>query len=149
MEIFFFIVFSVKKIEECIQNGYTVVYTMDTHSADYLQTEEGINLPIIHCQKGSDGWQLVKGIYKQNCKIIEKDAFTSLEFLQFVEKNNFTTVEFVGLCTDICILENALLLSKSEKNLSIAVHKNLTAGTTYQKHIEALKTLQTIGVQIL
>ena len=139
----------IKKIEESIQNGYTVVYTMDTHSANYLQTEEGIKLPIVHCQKESNGWQLVKGIYKPNCKIIEKDTFTSLEFLQFVEKNNFTTVEFVGLCTDICILENVLLLSKNGKNLSIAVHKNLTAGTSYQKHIQALKTLQAIGVQIL
>ncbi len=139
----------IQKIEECIKNGYTIVYTMDTHDNSYFNTEEGKNLPVEHCQKGSYGWQIVEGVYKQGCKIIQKNAFTSKELVQFIQAANFTNIELVGLCTDICILKNALLLHANVKNATIAVHKHLTAGTTQQKHIATLKILETKKIKIL
>lgn len=138
-----------QKIEACLQQGYGIVYTMDTHHSGYLQTVEGKNLPILHCQKGSYGWQLVADIYKEGCTIIEKSTFVAFSLVSFIEKNNFNQIEFVGVCTDICVLENALLLANTLPNLSIAVHKNLTAGTTVQKHKLAIQTLKEHGIHII
>lgn len=138
-----------QKIEDCLKQGYTVVYTMDTHDNDYLMTEEGKNIPIVHCQKGSYGWQLVEGIYKKEQLIFEKAAFVCHELVDFIEKNKFTVVELAGLCTDICIVENALLLQKKLPNISIAVHQNLTAGTTKERHFSTLQHLKEQGIVLL
>ena len=139
----------IQKIEDCIIKGYTVIYTMDTHGNDYFNTDEGKNIPIEHCKLDTYGWQIVQGVYKQGCKIIQKDAFTSKKLLEDIQVENFTSIELLGLCTDICILENALLLKRNIKKATIAVHKNLTAGSTYQKHINALQGLEKNGIKIL
>lgn len=138
-----------QKIEAYLQQGITVVYTMDTHYTDYLQTEEGKNLPILHCQKGSKGWQLVDTIYKNNAMIFEKSTFIAYSLVEYLKNTSYTLIELAGLCTDICILENALYLQKKLPHLTIAVHKDLTAGTTKEKHASALQLLKEKGITIL
>ena len=94
------------KIDEYVKNGDEIIFTRDTHEANYLETNEGKNLPVPHCIKGTRGWEIAKGLYVEGAKIIDKPNFGWKNW----EKENFSEVELVGLCTDICVVSNALII---------------------------------------
>ena len=94
------------KIKEYIDNGDEVIFTRDTHHDNYMDTNEGKHLPVVHCIEGSDGWQIYDGLYVEGCKIIDKPSFGYTGWTDF----NFEEVELIGLCTDICVVSNALIL---------------------------------------
>lgn len=132
------------KIKEYIQTGNEVIFTRDTHSEDYLKTTEGKHLPVPHCIKGTKGWQIADGLYVEGCKIIDKPNFGWPHW----ESEAFEEVEIVGLCTDICVISNALIIKATFPDASVKVDANCCAGVTVETHEAALKTMAMCQVEI-
>lgn len=142
----------VAKIREALAAGTEVVYTRDTHGADYLETVEGRNLPVPHCVKGTHGWELCKEI--QQCdpewqsRVFDKPAFGSVELAEYAKREGIEQVELVGLCTDICVISNALVLKAFLPNAEIVVDAACSAGVSPQSHENALAAMKMCHVRI-
>lgn len=100
-----------EKILQYTKNGDEVIFTRDTHFENYLQTAEGKKLPVPHCIKGTKGWEIAEGLYVDGCKIIDKPNFGWPNWKDEVLED----VELIGLCTDICVVSNALLLKHGSR----------------------------------
>ncbi len=127
--------------------------TMDTHPSNYLQTQEGRFLPVKHCIRGTDGWQIRPDIAAllPEAKIYEKPTFGSLrlaEDLKEAARQEEIEIELVGLCTDICVISNALLLKAAMPEVLICVDASCCAGVTPEKHQAALLTMQSCQIQV-
>ncbi len=133
------------KIEQYIKNGDEVIYTRDTHNENYLQTPEGKKLPVPHCIKGSKGWQIADGIYASGCKIIDKPNFGWPNW----KDEHLQEVELVGLCTDICVVSNALIIKATFPDAVVKVDKSCCAGVTPDSHNAALTTMQMCQIEIV
>lgn len=142
---------AVKKIEEF--DG-AIYVTYDTHFEDYMETEEGKNLPVIHCVRDTDGWKLNEKIQaaldkKESYTEIEKITFGSID-LPFVlaEENEMDEceIELIGLCTDICVVSNALILKANYPENIISVDSSCCAGVTPEKHEAALETMRSCQI---
>lgn len=128
-----------------------VIATMDTHGADYLQTQEGRFLPVEHCIRGSLGWQLHPKVAPllKGAKIYEKPGFGSLELAEDLKAlGEEIELELIGLCTDICVVTNALLLKAAMPEVRITVDAACCAGVTVEKHLAALETMRSCQIQI-
>ena len=130
-----------------------VFATMDTHGADYLQTQEGANLPVEHCIKGTQGWQLSACIAEalDSAHIYEKPTFGSVALAQDLKAladEQDIEIELVGLCTDICVVSNALLLKAFMPEVRISVDARCCAGVTPEKHRAALETMRSCQIHI-
>ena len=106
-----------EKIRQYIQNGDAVIFTRDTHEDDYLDTPEGKKLPVKHCIRGTKGWEIAQGLYVEGCKIIDKPNFGWPHWDAEVLEN----VELIGLCTDICVVSNALIIKAMFPNAQVQV----------------------------
>lgn len=133
------------KIKEYIQTGNEVIFTRDTHGEDYLKTTEGKHLPVPHCIKGTKGWQIADGLYVEGCKIIDKPNFGWPHW----GSEALEEVEIVGLCTDICVISNALIIKATFPDASVKVDANCCAGVTVETHEAALKTMAMCQVEII
>ncbi len=133
------------KIEAYLANGDEVLFTRDTHGEDYLDTPEGTKLPVVHCVKDTKGWQIAYGLYREGCRIIDKPQFGWPHW----DREAFEAVELVGLCTDICVVSNALILKAQHPSLPIAVDASCCAGVTPESHEAALKTMAMCQIDIL
>lgn len=134
-----------QKIAEYLKNGDEVIFTRDTHGENYLETAEGKKLPIVHCVKGTKGWELADGIYSEGCKIIDKPNFGWVGW----KSESLEAVELVGLCTDICVVSNALIIKAMFPEASITVDGSCCAGVTPQTHEAALKTMQMCQIDVI
>lgn len=134
-----------------------VIFTRDTHGEDYMQTQEGKNLPVPHCIKGTDGWQIIPELLtlqqEKNCKVFDKPTFGSTELAEYIkneyEKGNIDEVELIGVCTDICVVSNAMLIKANAPELPVSVTAGCCAGVTPQKHDAALETMQSCQIKIM
>ena len=134
-----------------------VIYTMDTHGTDYLTTQEGKNLPVEHCIRSTKGWELVPEIKKlqeeAESKIFEKDTFGSIDLVEYMKELNggvgIERVDMVGLCTDICVISNALLVKAAVPQVPIYVWEACTAGVTPESKANALSALGVCQVGVL
>lgn len=142
----------VRKIEEF--EG-TVFVTYDTHTEDYLQTMEGRNLPVRHCIKGTPGWELdaqvAAALSGKAYQTVEKPTFGSVDLPELVENAvgpGTFTVELVGLCTDICVVSNALLLKANFPEMQIFVDADCCAGVTSESHQAALITMKMCQINV-
>lgn len=133
------------KIKEYIQTGNEVIFTRDTHSEDYLKTTEGKHLPVPHCIKDTKGWQIADGLYVEGCKIIDKPNFGWPHW----GSEALEEVEIVGLCTDIGVISNALIIKATFPDASVKVDANCCAGVTVETHEAALKTMAMCQVEII
>lgn len=133
-----------KKIEQYRANGDEIIFTRDTHQADYLQTPEGKELPVEHCIEGTHGWEIAEGIDIPDCLHIDKPTFGWTKWNQY----NFETIELVGLCTDICVVSNALILKAYFPEAEISVDASCCAGVTPESHEAALTTMKMCQIQI-
>jgi nicotinamidase-related amidase len=130
-----------------------VIATMDTHDEGYMQTQEGKNLPVMHCIKGTDGWKIRPDIAEllTGARIYEKPTFGSTalaaDLKDFSEKEEIE-LELIGLCTDICVVSNALLLKASMPEVKISVDAACCAGVTPQKHLAALETMRSCQIDV-
>ena len=132
------------RIRKAREDGYTVIATLDTHGEDYMQTAEGRMLPVPHCIKGTNGWELNPEIQAAagECTLVEKPTFGSTKLPGIVAEAgrdaDQLTIELLGLCTDICVVSNALMLKAHFPQANLAVHAACCAGVTPAKHDAAL-----------
>lgn len=130
-----------------------VIYTKDTHRENYLETQEGKNLPVEHCIKGSDGWQLSSALpVKADNMVIEKPTFGSTDLGDYLKKMaedvDIEEIELVGLCTDICVISNALLIKAFLPEVKISVDASCCAGVTPESHKNALEAMKMCQIAI-
>lgn len=141
----------VKKIESF--DG-AIYVTYDTHFEDYMETSEGKNLPVVHCVRDTDGWKLNE---KVQAALSKKEAYTEIEKITFgsidlpfvlAEENEMDNaeVELIGLCTDICVVSNALILKANFPDIDIIVDSSCCAGVTPEKHEAALETMRSCQI---
>ena len=143
-----------KKIREYAQEpSARIVFTRDTHQADYLETQEGRKLPVPHCLEGSEGWQVRSGLVpdggpvRAGVKFIDKPSFGYTGWAD--EELDGFDIEIVGLCTDICVVSNALLLKAAYPEAEISVDAACCAGVTPEKHEAALDTMESCQVDVV
>ena len=134
-----------QKIQTYIQNGDTVIFTRDTHGEDYLQTPEGKKLPVKHCVRGTKGWEIAQGLYVDGCKIIDKPNFGWPHW----DAEELQNVEIVGLCTDICVVSNALIIKAMFPDAQVQVDASCCAGVTPQSHEAALLTMKMCQIDVI
>ena len=132
------------KIEAYKQNGDEIIYTRDTHGENYLETPEGKKLPVPHCIKGTKGWQIAEGLYVEGCKIIDKPNFGWPNWSEEVLEE----VELIGLCTDICVVSNALIIKATFPEATVKIDRTCCAGVTPESHNAALLTMQMCQIDV-
>ncbi len=132
-----------------------IIVTYDTHPENYMDTQEGKNLPVAHCIKGTDGWKLDSKVQaaldKKGYKTIEKPTFGSTELPEYIKANynpDEIEIELIGLCTDICVVSNALLLKANFLETKISVDASCCAGVTVDSHNAALTTMKMCQVNV-
>ena len=132
-----------------------IIVTYDTHGEDYMQTAEGRKLPVPHCIKGTPGWQLdarvEAALAGRECTRIEKPTFGSVQLAHMLGKmaeGEDFTAEFIGLCTDICVISNAMLLKAALPEVPISVDASCCAGVTPASHQNALEAMKMCQISI-
>lgn len=139
-----------KKIQEF---GGTIIFTRDTHEENYLETQEGKNLPVPHCIHGTDGWEIDATLQKYVIgKCIDKPTFGSMELGAYLKKLNDTepieTITLIGLCTDICVISNAMIVKATLPEVKVIVDSACCAGVTPQSHNNALEAMKMCQIVI-
>jgi len=137
-----------EKIEEYRIQGYHVIFTRDTHDKDYLNTLEGKNLPVLHCIQGTRGWKISEALDVDDSIVIDKPSFGSLELADFIRPVLFDEIELVGLCTDICVISNAMILKAAYPEIPITVDSSCCAGVTPESHKNALEAMKMCQINI-
>lgn len=130
-----------------------VLFTRDTHYENYLETAEGKKLPVIHCIKDTEGWQIEKGLdAMRKTEPIDKPTFGSVDLAKYLAevnlKEKIESIELVGLCTDICVISNAMMIKAFLPEVSVIVDSTCCAGATPESHENALKAMQSCHIEI-
>ncbi len=142
----------VKKISACQKEQTHILFTLDTHGLDYLDTQEGRRLPVPHCQKPADGWALYgkTAAYLPAAQaVFEKNTFGSLALADFLRAQQYGRVELVGLVSNICVLSNAVLAKAALPEADIVVDAACTDSFDKAMHEKALDILEGIHVQVI
>lgn len=128
-----------------------IVFTRDTHTEDYLETQEGKCLPVKHCIRGSKGWKITEQLnVPSEAKIFDKPAFGSVELASYLKgKEGLKRVELVGLCTDICVISNAMLVKAFLPEVEVLVDASCCAGVTPKSHENALEAMKMCQITIV
>ena len=133
-----------------------IFVTLDTHFDNYPETAEGKKLPVPHCIKGTEGWQLDKNVTcalsDREYTAVEKPTFGSLELPRLIEASadgDDFSIEIIGLCTDICVVSNALVLKANFPEIPISVDSACCAGVTPQAHEAALATMRSCQIDVI
>ena len=134
-----------QKIEERKAQGYEIIYTRDTHHEDYLNTNEGKHLPVEHCIYNSMGWQIYDGLLTSGAIIIDKPNFGYIGWDNYA----FSEVELIGVCTDICVISNAIIIKAMHPNIKITVDSSCCAGTSIESHNAALIAMKMCQIDII
>ena len=141
------------KIKEYKENGDLVVYTMDTHEGDYLETQEGKNLPVPHCMHGTEGWKIKEGLIEEHDVFVLKNTFGSWELPMVVNKLTKAvdpeSIEVIGLCTDICVISNVMVLKAWYEEVPFIVDSACCAGVTPESHQNALNAMKMCQIKII
>ena len=138
------------KIDLYRRNGDIVIFTRDTHYENYMETSEGKNLPVPHCIKDSDGWRISDKLEVGDSIIVDKPTFGSIELAEYIAGlDGVEEIEFVGLCTDICVISNVLLLKAKLHETPISVDSACCAGVTPQSHNNALDAMKMCQIKII
>ena len=146
----------VKRINEYKDNNCVVIATRDTHEENYLETQEGIKLPVVHCIKNTNGWEINDDVLKAlgDSIIFDKPTFGSLELSKYLHQEysniqNKLEIEILGVCTDICVISNAMLVKATLPEAKIIVNSKLCAGVTVESHNNALKAMSLCQIEII
>ena len=138
------------KLKKVVEDGSAeLIFTMDTHGKEYLNTQEGKKLPVEHCIKGTQGWEISPelGEFVAKAKaVVEKPTFGSMELIKHLKVAD--EVELVGLCTDICVISNALLIKAAYPEMKVSVDAQCCAGVTPESHANALEAMKMCQVEI-
>ena len=137
-----------KRLARARAEGEDIVFTRDTHTEEYLNTQEGRNLPLKHCLYGSRGWQIADGLCEGE-KAFDKPAFGSVELAEFVREKGYTQVELIGVCTDICVISNALLIKAFCPATELSAPAHRCPAPPLARRRRALRAMQTCQIKIL
>ena len=136
-----------KKIQLYRENGDQIIFTRDTHQKDYLNTQEGRNLPVEHCIEGTEGWQIAAELeVKPEDVVINKVTFGHVWDKEVIKGDE---IELVGLCTDICVISNALGIKAVLPEVPIKVDATCCAGVTPQTHLNALEAMKMCQIAVI
>ena len=134
-----------KKIAEYQANGDEIIFTRDTHQPNYLETNEGKHLPVEHCIEGTEGWQIGEGLEVEGAIYIDKPSFGFMNWKDY----DLEEVEIVGLCTDICVVSNALIIKATYPEIRVSVDASCCAGVTPESNDAALTTMKMCQVEVI
>ena len=138
----------IEKIKQYEKDGGVVIFTKDTHFADYLNTREGRHLPVPHCIKGTHGHDIPSDILRGHELIFEKLTFGSVELVDYLSGIEFDEIELIGLCTDICVVSNALMIKAHFPECEVIVDSSCCAGVTPDTHEAALTTMKMCQITV-
>lgn len=138
------------RLAQARADGETVVFTRDTHHADYLLTQEGRKLPVPHCLEGTDGWQIDAALAVADAPVFDKPGFGSPALIEYLRSlPALEGVEFIGLCTDICVITNAMMTKGALPEVPLSVRADCCAGVTPQSHETALQAMRMCQISIV
>lgn len=133
-----------------------IIVTLDTHQENYMETQEGKFLPVPHCVKGTAGWALNPRVQaaldQKSYKVLEKPTFGAVELPEYIKANYDPAeldIQLIGLCTDICVISNALLLKAHFLETPVSVDAACCAGVTVESHNAALTTMKMCQVSVI
>lgn len=132
-----------------------IIATYDTHNENYMDTQEGKKLPVPHCIKNTEGFELDKRVQaaldEKGFKAVYKPTFGSVDLIDVIKKYDVdnTEIQLIGLCTDICVVSNALLLKANFPEMNISVDATCCAGVTPEKHLAALETMKSCQIDVI
>lgn len=141
-----------KKIKEYRENGDEIAFTFDTHDDSYMESQEGKNLPIPHCIKGTQGWELygcAKDLIADGDKRFEKGAFGSVEFFDYLRERDYESIELAGLVTNICIISNAILAKTALPEVEVIVDADCVASADDAINEKTLDVLEGLHVKVV
>ena len=128
-----------------------IIYTRDTHEENYMDTQEGKKLPVPHCVRETEGWELnpeIEALRKEN--VIDKPSFGSMELASCLkELEDIESIEFVGLCTDICVISNVMITKAALPEIPVIVDASCCAGVTPESHRNALEAMKMCQVKVI
>ena len=138
------------KVAQAVREGTQVIFTRDTHEEDYLSTREGRHLPVPHCIRGTKGWEIIPELaeFLEGCRIIDKPTFGSTELAQLVVQEGYDDLELIGLCTDICVISNAMLIKAALPEAEVSVDSSCCAGVTPASHANALEAMKMCQITV-
>ena len=128
-----------------------VIFTRDTHFEDYMDTQEGRNLPVEHCIKGTGGWQVCDELKPYVNDVVDKITFGSIDLPQILKDygEEIDEIELCGLCTDICVISNAMILKAAFPEVKIIVDSSCCAGVSEESHNNALNAMKGVQIEII
>ena len=128
-----------------------IIFTRDTHFADYMQTQEGNKLPVLHCIKDTDGWQICDELKGYANDVVDKITFGSVDLPRILKDcgDDIDEIELCGLCTDICVISNAMILKASFPETKIVVDGKCCAGVSVESHKTALEAMKAVQIEVL
>lgn len=144
----------VKRVKKALDEGEKVLFTRDTHETDYLNTQEGQHLPVPHCIRGTEGWQIIEELrgFADGRTVVDKPTFGSRELGELLtaldQREPLEEITFIGLCTDICVISNALLAKAFLPEVPIAVEADCCAGVTPESHATALRAMESCQIAV-
>lgn len=144
----------VGRVVEGVNRGETILFTRDTHEENYMETQEGRNLPVPHCIRGTDGWAIIPQLaeYTEGRIIVDKPTFGSTELGRILtEWNRAESIEkitLIGLCTDICVVSNAMLAKAFLPEVPVIVDAKCCAGVTPESHTNALSAMRICQITV-
>ena len=127
-----------------------VIFTRDTHKENYMTTQEGRNLPVPHCIRGSEGWEIIPELRALCDDVIDKPTFGSMALAaRLAVAGDVESVELIGLCTDICVISNALLIKAQMPEVPVSVDASCCAGVTVESHNNALSAMKMCQIAVV
>lgn len=133
------------KIKKYKSEGGQIIFTRDTHKENYLDTNEGKHLPVVHCIENTEGWKIPEELLVEDAIYVDKPSFGYMKWDEF----EFEEVELVGLCTDICVVSNALIIKATYPEIKVSVDASCCAGVTPKSHEAALTTMKMCQVEVV
>ncbi len=139
------------KISLYRNSGDDVIFTFDTHDINYLNTQEGKNLPVVHCIKGTSGHKLhpkIEKLRQPNDRCFNKHTFGSAELFDYLRTHSYTSIELCGLVSNICVISNAVLCKTAQPETPVIVDARCTAGADKAMHNAAMLVMKGMHIQI-
>lgn len=144
----------VGRVVDGVNRGETILFTRDTHEENYMETQEGKNLPVPHCIRGSEGWEIIPQLteYTLERTIVDKPTFGSAvlgELLTAMDRETpIDRITLIGLCTDICVISNAMLAKAFLPEVEIVIDAACCAGVTPESHQNALEAMKVCQIKV-
>lgn len=142
----------VQRVREAVDEKSDIIFSQDTHQENYSFTQEGRKLPIPHCIQDTDGWKIIPELEEmavQSGIIFTKDTFGSTSIAEYIKEQKYDEVELIGVCTDICVISNAMIIKAFAPEVEISINESCCAGVTPQSHQIAIEAMKACQINIL